>query len=227
MRLLHPVMSKPIHWRENRIPVLILESPKTFRNVVLELSRQAGGETGDVVLSLNYEELDCGEHLHIIRDYVHLPIDDRKLQNQFQKLLHLTVREELSEATDKLHLEISKYLQELSLCMEYPISYSEGEAVWMLLKALKFQPVLDGNNTLEKLIQYMELYNGLMKNQCFILVNASAYFEDNELLDLYRMVNYRKWNILILEQTQKTKLSSEEIYLIDRDCCELRLDIEA
>ena len=224
MRLSHPLLSSPIHWRENEIPVLVIEHPKLFRRMVFSLSAQAEGEEGEFFLSLDYEPLDCGEHLRVLRDYVSLPLEDRKLQNRFQSLLQATVREELAEETDALQREIAGYLERLVSASDYPISLSGGEYVLPLLKALKCQPVLDGEEPLERLVQYLALYNGLMKDQCFALVEAHAYFSREELRELYRMAAYEKWRILLLEQRMSEPLPGEAFCLLDESLCELRLD---
>lgn len=224
MRLSHPLLSFPIHWRENEIPVLVIEHPKLFRNMVFSLSAQAGGEEGEFSLSLDYEPLDCGEHLHVLRDYVSLPLEDRKLQNRFQSLLQTMVREELAAETNALQREITGYLDRLVSASDYPVSLSGGEYIFPLLKALKCQPVLDGEGPLERLVQYLALYSGLMKDQCFVLVAARAYFSQEELREFYRMAAYEKWRILLLEQRMPEPLPGEVFCLLDESLCELRLD---
>ena len=111
---------------------------------------QAGGEEGDFVLSRDYEPLDCSGRLHVIRDYFSLELDDRKLQNKFQALLQSLMQEEMAAATDRLQCEITRYLEQLSLELEYPVSFSAGACAASLLKAVKLQPVLDGTEPLEK-----------------------------------------------------------------------------
>lgn len=224
MRLSHSLLSCPVHWQEGRVPVLVAERPEVFRQMVFSLSAQARGEEGEFVLSLDYETLDCAEHLHVVRDYVCLPLDDRKLQNRFQSRLQWTVREELAAPTDALQQQIGQYLQMVAGAMEYPVCFAEGEYVLPLLKALKCQPVLDGVHPLERLMQYIELYSGLMKQQCFVLVDAHAYFSADELRELYRMAGYQKWRLLLLEQRLGAPLPSEDICLLDDGLCELRLD---
>ena len=224
MRLTHPILSAPIHIRENVIPVLIAEHPVFFRRFVLSLSRQAEGEDGEFILSLDYEPLDCGEHLQVVRDYAALSLDNKKLQNRFQALLQSMVRDELQEQTDHLQQMIADYLQTVATAMEYPISFSGGEYVSPLLKALKCQPVLEGEDLLERLIHYLALHHGLMKNQCFVLVGAHCYFSPEELKELYRMARYQKWRLLLLEPCEAVPLPGEEICLLDRDLCELRLE---
>lgn len=131
--------------------------------MVLNLSMQAAGEAGPFVLSLDYEPLECNEHLQVIRDYVSLPLDDRKLQSRFQPVLHKTVRETLRQETDRLDRMVGDYLRSVATMMDYPVSFSAGEYVLPLLKTVKCQPVLDGDSPLEQLMQYFELYAGLTK----------------------------------------------------------------
>lgn len=226
MRLAHPLLSSPIHWNENEIPVLVVEHPKLFRQMLFSLSAQAEGEEGEFSLSLAYEPLDCREHLHVLRDYFSLPLDDRKLQNRFQSLLQAVVREELPEESDALQQKIVRYLEHITLAIDYPLSFSDGEYILPLLKALKCQPVLDGKEPLERLIQYLTLYNGLMKNPCFVLAEAHNYFSKEELLEFYRMVNYQKWKVLLIEQRMPNPLPGEIFCLLDEGLCELRLDSE-
>lgn len=220
------MLSAPIHWREGMVPVLVAEHPEMFRNMVFELSNQASGEEGSFVLSFNYEPIDCAEHLHVIRDYVALPLDDRKLQNRFQKVLQTVVQEQLAAETDKLQQEIANYLSCVILQIDYPISFSAGTYVMPLLKALKCQPFLDGDSPLERLMQYIDLYNRLMPSQCFTLINGHSFFSSRELEELYKAALHQKWRLLLLDQTFSAPLQVEDVCLIDRSLCELRLDSE-
>lgn len=224
MRLSHPMFSVPIVWKEGRIPVLVLEHPQTFRSMVFSLGRQARGEDGDFVLSLDFEPMNCAEHLHVIFDYTSLALDDRKLQNRFQAFLQSLVHEELAEETDCLQQTIVQYLRDLCTYLDYPVSFCEGEYVLPLLKALKCQPTLNAEHPLERLMQYIELYHGFMKEQCFVLVHAHCYFSEQELSELYRMAAYQKWKILLVEQHFSSPLPQEDVFLIDESFCELHLD---
>ena len=53
MRLLHPLLSSPIHWRENEIPVLVIERPEPFRSMFFSLSTQAEEEEGEAFCLLD------------------------------------------------------------------------------------------------------------------------------------------------------------------------------
>ena len=75
-----------------------------------------------------------------------------------------------------------------------------------------------------RLAQYIELYSGLMKHQCFVLVGAHSYFPPGELKELYRTAFYQKWKLLLLEPGVTDLLPEEDVVLLDKDFCELHLD---
>lgn len=116
------------------------------------------------------------------------------------------------------------HLARLASQIPVPVEYGEGDAVWPLLKGLKFQPVLDGVSPLERLTQYLELYHQLMPRPCVLLVGMHLYFSRQELEQFYQMALYEKWNVLVLEPYQCTPQPQEQWCIIDHDGCELRVD---
>lgn len=224
MKLHHPLLVKPITWQEGRIPVLVAESPQVFQRMVFTLSEQAEGMEGSFILSANDDPLDCAEHLHVIRDYVFLSMDSRKLQNRFLAHLQGTMAESLLAETESLNGRVGAYLAALAARLDYPVSFTHGDYASILLKALKFQPILDGRSPLERLMQYFDLFSGLFQEQCFVLVSAKTYFAEDALQQLYKMAAYQKWNLLLLESRASPPLPPEDCCIVDSDLCELRLD---
>lgn len=198
MKLMHPLLTCPIELGQGWVPVLAVESPQLFRQWVFEWSGQSQGEAGTWVLSHQDEVLDCGQHLLMIDQYVHLSLEDRKLLNRFQALVQSVLWEELEEESMALQQHIQSYLSRLTTQIPVPVGYGEGDAVWPLLKTMKFQPVLDGVSPLERLTQYLEQF--------------------------YQMALYEQWNLLVVEPYQSPPLSQERWHVIDGDFCELRVD---
>lgn len=224
MKLMHPLLTCPIELGQGWVPVLAVESPQLFRQWVFEWSGQSQGEAGTWVLSHQDEVLDCGQHLLMIDQYVHLSLEDRKLLNRFQALVQSVLWEELEEESMALQQHIQSYLSRLTTQIPVPVGYGEGDAVWPLLKTMKFQPVLDGVSPLERLTQYLELYHRLMPQPCVLLVGLHLYFSPQELEQFYQMALYEQWNLLVVEPYQSPPLSQERWHVIDGDFCELRVD---
>lgn len=82
MKIMHPVLSKPIEFRENKFPVVVPELTTMFRDWVLMLIEQSQGKHGDFILSDGIcNILECGKHLFIINNYFDLSFESRTFQN--------------------------------------------------------------------------------------------------------------------------------------------------
>ena len=53
MMLAHPLLQSPIEFKENRVPVLIVENGQLFRRLIGDLLAQENGEPGEFALSEN------------------------------------------------------------------------------------------------------------------------------------------------------------------------------
>ena len=222
--MVHPVLSKPIHWKENRIPVLVVENTKLFQKLVFELSAQKEGEEGDFVLSKNYECLEIPKHLFLVRDYVELSLEERRIQQHFQEMLLQVVCEDMPQEMQHINEEVNDYLSQVMMRIEYPVSFSQGDYGLQLLKMVKYHPALEGETLAERLLQYMEWVVELMVTPCFVFVSLKEYIDVSELPLFYQTVRNKKWNILLLEHHLEEKVEGEAICVIDEGLCELRLD---
>jgi CRISPR type II-A-associated protein Csn2 len=226
MKLMHPILSAPIVWRENHLPVVVLESPVLFRQWVFMLSAQAAGEAGDFVLVDGNDMLDCGRELIVITDYSRLPLENRRLQLGFQNFLQQVAREDLAADSDAFNQAAQRYLGRVATALDYPSAHTEGDYALLLLKALKFQLCLEAEEPLGQLAEYLRCARSFLANPCFVLVGAHLYFSPAELLGLYQLAAYQKWRLLLLEASCFPSLKGEEYYVIDEGMCELRLDLE-
>lgn len=223
MKLAHPALSKPICFKENQIQLLIIESPRMFRQFAFELIAQSEGQEGEFILSLNNDILDCAEHLHIIYDYYHLEPEGKKLHNRFQAEIQSVTKNELLHETLALEESINNYLRHLRLLCG-SAAFEEGQYIPALLKGVKFAPALEDESPLGRLISHISIYNSLMPDQCFILMGAKAIFETEELTQLYTWADYVHCRILLLEPACSQPLEKENPFILDRDMCEIHID---
>lgn len=222
MKLMHPLFSEPIRFRENRIQVLTVENPAMFRELVFELTEQAESREGRFVLSVNDRLLDCAGHIQVVADYAHLSAPDKRLQTKLITALLKQAQESMAEEGFRLSLHMQEYLGKLAALADYPVAYEQSENLPALLKAMDFRVDLEGLPPHETLYEYLSLLDRLLKEQCFVLVQAKSYFAEQELCQLYAMAQYRKWNLLLLEAHALPKrLEGEQHRLYDADLCEL------
>lgn len=226
MMLAHISISEPMRFKENSVMVLTIENTRQYREMVTDLIQQSEGEEGKFVLSENDEPLDASKHLHIVQDFVHLDIGNRQFVNRLQSYLLQIAQQELGEQAQKMTDSIESFLQQLSLTSEYNLIYEIGERLTQIIKMAGFKVNMRNESAIENLTEHLSVYNGLMKNQCNVLIGAKSWFCREELTQLYKMAFYQKWRLLLIENIQQGEpIPGEEHYVIDQDLCELRLDL--
>lgn len=224
MKLTHPLFSEPICFRENRVPVLVVENPAAFRRLAAELMQQSEGENGAFVLSQDDNCLDCAAHLNAVLDFLHVPELEKRLQTKLMSLLLKNTQEALAQESFQLSQLLQSYLGKLAALAEYPVHYEQADNLPALLKAMDFRVDFEGISACEALYEYMGVLHGMARHQCFVLIHAHDYFSRAEIQDLYKMAQYRKMALLMLESQLREPLDCEEIRLYDGDLCELRLE---
>ena len=63
MMLAHPLLQSPIKFRENSVPVLIVENGQLFRRLIGDLLAQENGEPGEFALSENASLIEIGKNV--------------------------------------------------------------------------------------------------------------------------------------------------------------------
>lgn len=225
MKLMHPLFSNPIAFRENCIPVLVLENPLALRKLTAELIRQSECGEGQFVLSQRDMPLDCASHLNVLLDFIHVETVDKRIQTKAINSLLRSAQEMLTQETCRFTLILQEYLGKLANLAEFPVDYDHSENLSALLKAMDFRIDLGGMPSCEALYEQLALLHRLSKDQCFVLVNAKSFFSSEELAQLYQMTQYLKMHLLMLESHTSNPIHPfENVILFDADLCELHLD---
>lgn len=225
MKLMHPLFSCPIEFTENHIQVLTIEHPVLFRKMLGDVILQSEGKEGEFVLSDAGTCLDPAEALHPIDDYVHLEKVGKKIQIRVLNAVLRTAQEQLTKETMDLSRQIQQYLAMLAVQSEVSIAYEQGENLSALLKAMDVHLDFEGMSFPEALCEHIVVHHKMTKQVCIVLIRAKDVLSREEIMDLYQMACYQKWNLLLLEAHMQEERFPEEVHrLFDRDLCELLLD---
>lgn len=196
MKLMHSLFSEPITFQENVIPVLIIENTITFHKLTTDLVRKSEGTSGEFVLSIQDKPADCAERLNAFYDYCHLGTIEKRMQTKALNALTRNVCETMPQETFRFSQIIQEYLGRLPTLAEYSVAYEQ-----------------------------MALIHRLTEGQCFVLINAKSFLGMEELHNLYKMTQYQKMNLMLLEsRTPKPWSAQEKVILFDEDLCEIVLD---
>lgn len=227
MRFFHHIFSKPIIFRENKVNLLVIENKKLFANFVRDFTVQSRGEEGEILLSDDVSDLDFEKHAEVIADYFSLDFNGKKLSSKLITELKQSALYGFAGETGELLGLLNSFGSKVISSVEFPLEWETVDDIGAVLKLFDYRLNVISENPLEMLVDYMEVCSHFLKKDIFVLVNLKSYFDMEEIKLLYKEAFFRKWNLIVLESVDREQLSEyEDIVIIDKDFCEIRIDNE-
>lgn len=222
MILNHPVFNREISFNEIQTQLLVVEHQQFFRKMVFDFCLQSEGEDGEFILydDKKNSPLHGSDHIRVITDYHGFDLSGRSMQNKLHQYLRTVMDENMKMESDRLKLNIQDYLQELSEHCDIPITFEVFSSMYPLVKAFEVNAVIEGENDISALFEYLDIVNFLFENQLHVLVGAMSFYDENELEELQKFAQYKKYNILLIENIKRERFGREgQVTIIDRDLC--------
>ena len=224
MKLVHKNIEKHLLLGENRVNVLVVENRKMFLSMIEELKGQLEGEEGAFVLSEEGSLLSLSKEAELITDVFSLNLNERTSINRLlSSLAGYAQKAEMVNKSRELQNVLSEFLGELLQNEELPVSYADEINMPNLLKALGVEFENDYDSLCEKLLVYMKMMSRFFQKKLFVFVNLKTFTDEDDLRSFYMSAFYEKFNLLLLESTEREDLyEAEEVTVIDKDMCEVR-----
>ena len=218
MIISHPAFSEPIELCENKNTVLALENKNFFRSFLLDLKNQINGESGEIVISENYEPINL-KYICLISDFISIDLNEKSILNKVYSDLISISENDVSEETEEFKSNALNYFSALISQSEIELSFDDID-ILNFLKSLKIR-VDESDTFLEKIIDLIKIYTFMFGYKLIVFVNLKEFVSENELSEIYKYCNYNKINILLIESFQKNALPNEKLIIIDDDLCEI------
>lgn len=198
---------------------LIIENKNVFRNIVEDISIQIDGFEGECILSENNSQCNFSKKCEILKDFAPFDISKKSITTGIINAMDKTaVNEQFYEKTQEMLACIENYMYELAF--ENPFDVECGKiSMSSILKAVGINLKDDYENTLEKIIDYMELINNFECEKLFITVNMRSYFEDEEMDSFMDTSIKHNIKLLMIENMEYPRLTNEKRLIIDKDIC--------
>ena len=221
MKLSHPVFSEPFSWESGEIHTLVVENPSMYRSLAADLIGQCSGIPGNFVFSIDNAEAEFSKHVDVVSDLFSADVCEKRILNGLHKeLSEMAVRELTAEVNDT-YIKINELLSEIIFQSGLELIHNGKNDISSIMKLYDLRPDTSGLSLCEKILQYMELSEKYRKTKLFILFHVNAFFSEEELLQLFRAVQYRKINILCYERYDSKCLEPESKLILDEDLCEI------
>ncbi len=221
MKLAHFDWSSPIEFREGSLNTLVIENTLYFRYTILQLIDQQEGLQNGYILSDGDEIYDFNKYVEIITDPLRLAFDSRNITTKINQ----TVQEEcvhLGQDSTRLIQEINQFAGDISLRLDFDVKYQNLNDLSGVMKLLGFSIDSENMTPLERILEYMNIQTEFFRRKLFILVNFKQFFTLEEQQGLLKQIQYKKYNVLLLEHCCNLRISpDEQIRIIDADLCEI------
>lgn len=221
MKFMFSQLNTPIVFEEGEVQSLIIENQKVFRNLISDIDSQIKSCSGDSVLSINNKPVPMGKHVELLTEFVPFDLNQKKfLTKIITELDNNAVDETNYCTTQELLAIIEKYIQDLAFSLPVDIELTKL-SFSSLIKAVGIMIIDDNNHPAGMLIDYLKMASEQEKQKLFITVNLRSYFTDEELNLFLATVYANKYQILMIESTERQKLLRESRRIIDIDLCEI------
>lgn len=222
MKLVYPDWRTSIEFRENRIPIVVIERPEYYRQVIIELKGQVLSGNGRFVLSEGNRILELNKWAEIVLSPFLIDMSDSRVIKRIYKQLEEVAKEEELVETRELMGTIKHYLCRLSDYLGYELVINDDIDLQSLFKGSGIRPDHDDSNMVSALVDYLDILRALLNMELIILVNLGLYLTRDELRAFYDTISKKKIRILMLEnRIDREIMSCEDVLTIDSDLCEI------
>ena len=205
MKLVHAEYGIEIELKENQIPVLVIEAPETFSELIQELYLSKQGGEGKVLLSEADKLLNMGKFLELVVNPFAIDVNEKRIVQKLYQEIESRVQEQLVLETAEIHSQLISYLEEIAGKVTYPVTFDLEENVLGLMKIYNVRLETESITLLEKLVEYFRLLHQLCRVEVIVCVNLKSYLSESELRQLYEAVFYEKISLILLENVQERR----------------------
>ncbi|MBP3267439.1 MAG: type II-A CRISPR-associated protein Csn2 [Ruminococcus sp.] len=220
MMIAYPAADICCELREDTIRTFVIENQHMFYSIVSDICAQLEGNDGEVVLSEDYSPLDMRKSVELLTQFVPFTVNQKELITKlYTALKNKSVDESMYHYTQEIFCKISEYLYMLTEDEENEIDITVPDDIAGIMKAFNVRFDDSELSLAEKLLEYMISTRNFKGQRLFITVNLRSYLTDKETEKLFQSLLLKKISLMCLESAEHSRLSNEEVIIIDKDIC--------
>ena len=219
MILTHKDLKTEIELSEDQINIWVIESKQLLGSFIKELMEQSRGDDGGFVLYEGKEILRLKDHIDIISDYFNISFNSKKIQSGILKALTKYAEDDLFQSTIDLRGHLQQYFENLLDAADLDIEYDDTMDIADILKLYDISINESYGSILEAIINYLKICIRIFEKQCFVFVNLSFYMNKEDLMEVYKFIQYEKICALFIENTMKEDYKDKNCLILDQDYC--------
>ena len=219
------LFSFELRFREDRSITLAIEDKKYFRRIVSAFHDQIQGAEGPIILSEDFKPIELSGNAVLVFDPFSIDPNGKKVQTKISGEIKSLAKTEYGERFSNIVRDMNTLAYDLAQDLSLPNAIYEEIDITEVSKLFKFyldQP----DETIERITEFCKIKVMAEKIKLIIFVNLHCFFDDKEISGILTQLAYDKIPVLLLENRvvgdEKTGL--EDLYIIDKDLCEIYND---
>lgn len=220
MNLAYLDLFNHIELNEHTVNVLVIENKNLFREMIQQFMQASLGLDSKWVLSDKGRIVSLNKVSTIINEPFNIDLNERKLlDGLYNEMVSVAMNEVHYMETNQMRTCILTCINNIIQDIDYPFVESEDVSLPNLFKlsGVHFENYEGG--ILERLSSYAYLCYRFKKFKLLSFVNLKTYFTDEELIEFYKDMEYKKISIILFENREYSQLANEKTTVIDNDLC--------
>lgn len=220
MKLYIPGIGNAISFREQTVQCLVVENQGFLYALLNDLEAQLTRMDGKAVLSIRDTPVAMAKHMEMVTDFIRFELNQKALLGKIVSALDATAQNEVFlTRTQMLLSQLESYLYDISSAFDFNISF---EAISMLpiIKASGIALTNDFSTLADKVYKYIEIVSEFLGEKLFVLVNLRSFLSDAQMQAFLDTVIRHGFLVLLIESTDRPRLTNETRITIDTDLCE-------
>lgn len=228
MRVLkHLEIDQDIVLSKNKHFNLVIENPLFFREFLNGLTNQIDNDDPFFLFYKDDKEDSLKKHGFLVLNPMKIEIDDKKINGLIQKDIASKVGEDKKVEFEELINRINEYLKSITYDYPVPVTFDMDLSLASFLKAISASAVSEYDSFLEYLINQVKKISFILKSDVFFFLNLHDYLSENEFHQFEEEMSKLEVDyVLISSHKPLVKPDDEFVIEIDRDLCELHIDVK-
>ena len=222
MKLFYQDSTIEIDLNTQKINYLCIEKHSLFRHMLLQLYDQCQGGEGPWIYNVNAKGEAIDKEIHMIMNPIQIDVNSKsiltKLNANLVKESNLMI-EELHDIVTKLH----QFFYTLELSSLIDIKHKEEIVAADIIKLGSFKVHEADKDAVERLLDYIDIINELLKPALFVIVNIEMYLDLEELDLFFKTILAKQLCLLCISSTSQVMKDIDKSlingYTLDSDFC--------
>ncbi len=221
MKFTHPQIDRIFDTNRGKVNTVVVENQRFLAELLRDITSQLQGFDGQWIVSEDETILPFHHAVELLDVFVPFELNRKPLITKLCAALEkCAISPEVFEKTGEILTSVTEYMDTLAFEFPNDIVFPKVN-IGSIIKGASPEFRDDYDSIGEKVIDYFELVHQFDRDKLFITLNLRSFIDDEEMERFMKTVLNHGYHVIMLESSDRTRLSSEYRLVIDEDLCEI------